>query len=136
MTGIRTPFDSCGLRPRVPCWHISQPVLCVFVRTYVCVYTGATVGGVSRFVESWLCTTFIVHHPRQCGPTICFRPLSDVRMLVDVVHMNPFLTHMTWPLCVCVFVCVCVCVLGLLCYCWQLSRIYNTSLHCHPIAFQ
>ena len=56
------------------------------------------------------------------------------------MHMKPFLTHMTWALTMndVAFVCVCVrvCVLGLLCYCWQLSRIYNTSLHCHPIAFQ
>ena len=60
MTGIRTPFDSCGLRPRVPCWHMSQPVLCAFVRTYVCVYTGATVGGgVDVFSPGCAVATFI-----------------------------------------------------------------------------
>ena len=91
------PHDSCGLRPRVPCWHMSQPVLCVFVRTYVCVYTGATVGGVSPCLECWLCGRYLhnVHGLRQCGLAVCFCLSSDVRMLVGVVHMKPFLTHMT-----------------------------------------
>ena len=39
-----------------------------------------------------------VHGPRQCGLAVCFCLSSDVRMLVGVVHMKPFLTLMTWPL--------------------------------------
>ena len=38
-----------------------------------------------------------MHGPRQCGLAVCFSPLLDVRMLVGVVHMKPFLTLMTWP---------------------------------------
>ena len=66
---------------------------------------------------------------------------------LNLYHSSP-MPRQQFSMCVCVRVCVCartcvrvcmhmfLCVLGLLCYCWQLSRIYTTSLHCHPIAFQ
>ena len=56
-------------------------------------------GGVSRCVESWLCSNFItcmVHGSVDLPSAFVYR--SDVRMLVGVVHMKPFLTHVTWPL--------------------------------------
>ena len=62
------------------------------------VYTGATVGAVSRCVESWLCGNFItcmVHGSVDLPSALS--PLSHVRMLVGVVHMKPFLMAMTWP---------------------------------------
>ena len=50
-------------------------------------------------MESWLCANFItcMVHGSVDLPS-AFSPLSDVRMLVGVVHMKPFLIHMTWPL--------------------------------------
>ena len=63
------------------------------------VYTGVTVGGVSRCVQPWLCSNFItcmVHGSVDLPSALS--PFSHVRMLVGVVHMKPFLTHMTWPL--------------------------------------
>ena len=47
-----------------------------------------------------------------------FSPLLDVRMLMGVVHMKPFLTHMTCPLTMnapSAHVLAMLCVLGLLC---------------------
>ena len=73
-------------------WHISQPMgVCLCVRVCAC-YTGATVGGVSQCVKSWLCSSYLhnVHGPRQCGLAVCFCLSLDVRMLVGVVHMNRF----------------------------------------------
>ena len=133
-------------------------------------YKGATVGGVSRCVESWLCGNFItcmvhgsvdlpsafVHCQMwECWWVWCTwnRFLTQrwwhshsysiyYRIFVpplNLYHSSP-MPRQQFSMCVCVHVCACVyahvCVLGLLCYCWQLSRIYNTSLHCHPMAFQ
>ena len=137
-------------------WHISQP-MCVCV--YVCVRVTQVrlwVGWVDAWSPGCSVAYFMVDLPsafvyRQMCENVGGYGAHETVFLtqrwwhshlysvyyrifvppLNLYHSSP-MPRQQFSMCVCVHVCV----LGLLCYCWQLSRIYTTSLHCHPMAFQ